>query len=149
MQWYTCSRLVTMSCLGWRESWLTTPPTVRSSDCRPFPHTLSTSSASMLSSPIPARPRNNTYLTVQLSKENWGVYLINSKISSLLLGLDFEASVVIECNPSVCKVGVETGEILVPLQRPVTAGQQAAHLQREPLALGYCHQAAGAVSSNK
>ena len=76
----------------------------------------------MLSSPIPARPRNNTYLTVQLSKEN---------ISNLLLGLDFEAGVVIECNPSVCKVGVETGKIFVPLQRPVAAGQQAAHLRQQ------------------
>lgn len=45
-----------------------------------------------------------------------------------VLGLDLETRVVIEGDPLVAEEGVGAGEVLVPLQGPVTHGEQLANL---------------------
>ena len=60
------SRLVTISCRGFRWRLVITEARVRSRDCRPLPHTSSTSSASTLMSPTPARSRSSAYLALIL-----------------------------------------------------------------------------------
>ena len=65
----SCSRLVTISCLGFLCKFVITAPMVFSSDCFPFPQTLSRSSASMLISPTPAMSRSRTYFACKCSSD--------------------------------------------------------------------------------
>ena len=65
----SCSRLVTISCLGFLCKFVMTAPMVFNSDCFPFPQTLSRSSASMLIKPTPAMSRNNTYFACKCNSD--------------------------------------------------------------------------------